>query len=1082
MCIQDSTIRLYRLISLLFCIFILPLSVNAECVVDASGTYIEAENFSGDYQLDTSPASENYFLTVTSTDYGNGTALQSNSGGYAADTPGNEVKEYDLNFPTTGTYQIWMRGQAGGDGSTDSMFFTIDNDTWKAWNFSDTSLTDLTWTSSMQVATDNDNSFEVTTAGVHTLKIAMREPNTIIDGFYITTGAEEPDDTFMDSANKTVLDPLTGCTGPYWSTDPNQVGVTNFVGYNAPSTSIIITNDGDDDTQAATISVDESWAIVDSTSMDPLLEGESHTINLSFSTSSLAAGSYTATVTVTGEANNSPLNIPITLLVKEAPSTAACGEVPLYAQNLVNPAIMVQLDVSGSMATSMSLATTDEQDTPNLSSIVQDVIDRTGWASNNALGFLISGTGSRRTWSYDGYADDAPVLTIEYDISGVSYNIEQRVFGSTNDVQFGTTTDTTATFLELGRSGEPVGLRFTDISVPQGATITNAYISFTAYQGDSDTSSLTIQVVDEDDIVSITSSPNLTSGITWSPGSWSATMQRIDIAEDVLSEVFMDRSIAWGYATWAGGNCSSGDDDDSPDYYTDYLVGCHDHDQTHYDALQAHVYDGNTGGCTPLVPTMRGGLEYFQESRSDNYYGEDYTKLSCQPRILVIVTDGYGNTATDNTGIDSVVADLIAEGVSVVAVGFGLTNATQLDRIVTAMQVAGEADDEDDLFHLHNEDADGNAVPFMAQNRQEFIQAMNEIVQAVKAQVFYGSSPAATTSANDDEIGVLVNASFDASDWSGSLSAKEFDAYTGELESTATWTTDTTLTSATTINGFIADSTGTVTAYTNSSITGDNYLCKPLGDIINSIPQLVGAPPYFYEFDSYLGFKYNASVRARTEMAYVASNDGALHAFDISDGTEAWRFYPNAVTADMALASTSATDDMCSAAYCHKFLLDGSPYAEDVYVDHDNDTTNDNVWKTILVTGQGKGGNSYFGLDITYGNDFDAAVNPTSLLWEWTNTELGFATSAPETVMVGVFDEATTSPAGSPTSTLWVTFFGSGVEATSVLQSEKEAYVFAINSWDASSVWEDASGNEVFNVKLSSTELKNDAPASPICV
>jgi hypothetical protein len=1082
--IANKMPNLFRL-SLLVVMSMVATEARAACVVDKAGTYIEAEHFTGSSQLASSPTSVNEFSLLSDASYSNGQALVSGTGGSATTTPGNEVKEYELSFPETGTYQIWMRGRSGGDGNSDSMFFTLDNDTWKAWNFGGIHSS-IIWTSSMQVPSGGDNTIEVTVIapGTHTLKIAMREDNSVIDGFYITKGSEVPNDTFMDSSVKTVLNPQFGCDGAYWSSDNSLVGVTNYYGYNAASTTVTITNIGEDDTQAATISVDQSWVTIDNTSMDALLAGDSHTITLSFATAALALGTHSAEITITGGASNSGFTIPITLLVKDAPATASCGEVPLYAQNLVTPAIMVQLDSSGSMNTTMTLASTVGQKTSSLATIVKKIVDRTNWQPNNAMGFVISrntGTATKRAWSYDGNVNNAPVLTITYSSGTDTVTVEQNIFGSSNDIQGSTgNINTTATYLELGRSGEPVGLRFTDVNVPQGATITSAYITFTAYQPDTGTSDFTIKGVAEDNVTDITT-PTLTSEYaSWKPGTWLASMQRIDIAEDVLSEVFQDQTIAWGFATWEGGNCNSSGSDNSPTYYTNYAVGCHEHDQTHYDALQQHVYDGYTSGCTPLVPTMRAGLEYFKGNRSDNNYNETYTKLSCQPRILVIVTDGQGNTATDNARIDTVVDDLIAEGVSIVTVGFGLTNASQLDRIVQKMQTAGEADDEDDLYHLHNEDASGVAIPFMAQNRQEFIDAMNDIVKAVKAQVFYGSSPAATTSASDDTIGVLLNASFDASDWSGSLSAKEFDTFTGELNPTSKWTTTTTLAGAT-INGFIADSAGTVTAYTESSITGDNFLCKPMGDIINSVPKLVADPPYFYNFDSYSSFKYNGSVRTRDDLAYVSSNDGALHAFLISDGTEKWRFYPYAVTSDLSLATTNAVDNMCSSAYCHKFLLDGSPQAADVKV-YEETTSTVKKWKTILVTGQGKGGSSFFGLDVTYGNDFIAATNPSKLLWEYSSSDLGLATSTPVTQRVSVFEEATIAPTVSTSESSWITFFGSGSASTTLLQSEKQSYIFAINSWDASPVWEDLAGNDVASVKLSATELKNDKPASPIVV
>ncbi len=479
---------------------------------------------------------------------------------------------------------------------------------------------------------------------------------------------------------------------------------------------------------------------------------------------------------------------------------------------------------------------------------------------------------------------------------------------------------------------------------------------------------------------------------------------------------------------------------------------------------------------------MLGGLEYFKGNRVDEQYGVSFDELSCQPRILVIVTDGEGNTGTNNTTIDAAATALINEGISIVTVGFGLNTTTQLDRIVLAMQTAGEADDEDYLYHLHNEDASGNAVPFMAQNRQEFIDAMNNIVSSVKAQVFHGSSPAPTTSVDNGEI--LLNASFDASDWSGNITATKFDAYTGQFSATYLWETKANMPA--TINGFISDASGTVTAYDTGSIVGDNFLCKPMGDVINSTPAIVGSPPFYYRFDSYFDFKYDpdimvrkpSGIRGKEAIVYVGANDGALHAFRLSDGVELWRFYPDSVRAKMAMAGTSPQDDMCSPSYCHKFLLDGSPEPADIYIDSTIG------WRTILTTGLGEGGSAFFALDVTYGKDFDEPNNGTQViksafLWEFTDTddsELGLARSWPS--IARVRDAATGGVAD------WATYFGSGPEANSQLQTTKEAYLFAVNSWDKSKVWNDGSATPVpvYNVKLATGTLQNDEPAPPLVI
>jgi hypothetical protein len=56
----------------------------------------------------------------------------------------------------------------------------------------------------------------------------------------------------------------------------------------------------------------------------------------------------------------------------------------------------------------------EKQRTPNLSGIVEEIIALGGWASGNAMAFIVSGTGSRVAEAFEGDAAGAPLLHIEY--------------------------------------------------------------------------------------------------------------------------------------------------------------------------------------------------------------------------------------------------------------------------------------------------------------------------------------------------------------------------------------------------------------------------------------------------------------------------------------------------------------------------------------------------------------------------------------------------------------------------------------------------------------------------------------------
>jgi hypothetical protein len=55
-----------------------------------------------------------------------------------------------------------------------------------------------------------------------------------------------------------------------------------------------------------------------------------------------------------------------------------------------------------------------DQRTPNLAAIVQEIVDRSGWASGHALVLLVTGNGERTAEAFDGGATKAPVLIIEF--------------------------------------------------------------------------------------------------------------------------------------------------------------------------------------------------------------------------------------------------------------------------------------------------------------------------------------------------------------------------------------------------------------------------------------------------------------------------------------------------------------------------------------------------------------------------------------------------------------------------------------------------------------------------------------------
>lgn len=69
--------------------------------------------------------------------------------------------------------------------------------------------------------------------------------------------------------------------------------------------------------------------------------------------------------------------------------------------------------------------TTDiEKETPNLSSIVQEIVNRSGWSANSALVFIISGSGKRVAESYNGTSP--PMLHVKFGQGSPSSGVWQQ--------------------------------------------------------------------------------------------------------------------------------------------------------------------------------------------------------------------------------------------------------------------------------------------------------------------------------------------------------------------------------------------------------------------------------------------------------------------------------------------------------------------------------------------------------------------------------------------------------------------------------------------------------------------------------
>ncbi len=173
-----------------------------------------------------------------------------------------------------------------------------------------------------------------------------------------------------------------------------------------------------------------------------------------------------------------------------------------------------------------------------------------------------------------------------------------------------------------------------------------------------------------------------------------------------------------------------------------------------------------------------------------------------------------------------------------------------------------------------------------------------------------------------------------------------------------------------------------------------------LGNISDSRPVIVGGPVYdFTDVDDYGYEAYKAANASRALRVYVGANDGMFHVFNGEDdtgpntgGTETFAYIPsslfnNALDEGGKRKGLRALtfQDGGAPIFKHHFYVNGPPRAMDV--DFANCGTNSSCapdWRTIVVSGLGKGGNTYFAIDATNPAVASEAQAASKVLWEYT--------------------------------------------------------------------------------------------------
>jgi cytochrome c peroxidase len=171
----------------------------------------------------------------------------------------------------------------------------------------------------------------------------------------------------------------------------------------------------------------------------------------------------------------------------------------------------------------------------------------------NNDGSLAIYSGTNPVWAENGTGDTGSGGGGSGGTGGTAQTFEKRISSSQDDAeeQSNGSVNTTSTDLELvfDNSNQRTGMRFTNVTIPQGAEITRAYIQFTTDETNSGSTSLRVFAQDIDDAAAFSNSGNNISNrdttnasSSWSPSAWNTvgaagSDQRTNELKSVVQEV-----------------------------------------------------------------------------------------------------------------------------------------------------------------------------------------------------------------------------------------------------------------------------------------------------------------------------------------------------------------------------------------------------------------------------------------------------------------------------------------------------------------------------------------------------------------
>jgi type IV pilus assembly protein PilY1 len=184
-----------------------------------------------------------------------------------------------------------------------------------------------------------------------------------------------------------------------------------------------------------------------------------------------------------------------------------------------------------------------------------------------------------------------------------------------------------------------------------------------------------------------------------------------------------------------------------------------------------------------------------------------------------------------------------------------------------------------------------------------------------------------------------------------------------------------------------------------SSVAGSSKAyrtrAKLLGDIVGSRARPVGPPSLPLSDATNPGYStFKTTWKDRPTVVYVGANDGMMHAFNgtlsgANAGKEIFAYVPSAVfSGPDGTPTVSGLASLGNPALSHRFLVNATPTVFDIDLGktwNGSAVDTDTDWRSVLIGGLGKGGRSYYAIDVTDPASIASeAIAAGKVLWEFS--------------------------------------------------------------------------------------------------